>query len=372
MTVSAADVGVREAALDDGVVTAVLADGRRFELFGLALRDLCPCPACRHPVSGQRLFESARVLSDTRANAVAVSDEGALLLEWQDGHRSIFTPEALAAAAAPPPAAPEPILWAAPLGATPPRHAWGSVASDDAALRAWLRDAAVLGYSLLSGVPVEPGSVAEVARRFGAVRETNYGRIFDVRVSVDATNLADTALPLSPHTDNPYRRPTPTLQLLHCLASEVEGGETVLVDGFAVVDRLGSEAPDRLALLARTPIRYAYRDAAAELATDVPVVTLGADGSPVALHLNNRSKGVPVGAAEQVAAWYDAYLALLALVDDPAQQVVFRLEPGDLVLFDNERVLHGRTGFSSAGERRLQGCYADRDGLLSTLALLER
>jgi len=365
-------MGVREASLEDCVVTAVLGDGRRFELHALALRDLCPCPACRHPVSGQRLFESARVLSDTRANAVAVSDEGALLLEWQDGHRSIFTLDELAEATAPPSAAPKPTVWGASLAKTLPRHAWDSVATDEAALRAWLHDAAVLGFALLSGVPAEPGSVAEAARRFGAVRETNYGRIFDVRVAVDATNLADTALPLSPHTDNPYRRPTPTLQLLHCLASEVDGGETVLVDGFAVVERLGRDAPVRLAVLAGTPIRYAYRDAVAELATDVPVVTLDADGSPLAMHLNNRSKGVPLGASEQVAAWYDAYLELLALVDDPARQVVFRLEPGDLVLFDNERILHGRTGFSSAGARHLQGCYADRDGLLSTLAVLER
>ena len=217
-----------------------------------------------------------------------------------------------------------------------------------------------------------PGTVAEVAESFGAVRETNYGRIFDVRVSVDATNLADTALPLSPHTDNPYRRPTPTLQLLHCLSTKVEGGETVLVDGFAVIERLGREAPDSLAVLARAPIRYAYRDQQAELETDVPVVSLNGDGAPAALHLNNRSKGVPAGSVEAVRDWYDAYLALLAVVDDPGQQIVFQLEPGDLVLFDNERILHGRTGFAGGGSRHLQGCYADRDGLLSTLAVLAR
>jgi len=125
-------------------------------------------------------------------------------------------------------------------------------------------------------------------------------------------------------------------------------------------------------VLARTPIRYAYRDGQAELASDFPVVTLDRDGSPTALHLNNRSKGVPVGEPEDVRDWYDAYFALLALVDDPGQQIVLRLEPGDLVLFDNERILHGRSGFSGGGARHLQGCYADRDGLLSTLAVLER
>src|SRR5262249_39329681 len=302
----------------------------------------------------------------------AVSDEGALLLEWQDGHRSIFTLDELAEATAPPSAAPKPTVWGASLAKTLPRHAWDSVATDEAALRAWLHDAAVLGFAPLSGVPAEPGSVAEAARRFGAVRETNYGRIFDVRVAVDATNLADTALPLSPHTDNPYRRPTPTLQLLHCLTSEVEGGDTVLVDGFSVVERLAADGPARLELLASTPIRYAYRDASADLVADIPVVTLASDGKPTALHLNNRSKGVPSGNIEEVSAWYDAYFALLAVINERESQVVFRLEPGDLVLFDNERVLHGRTAFASGGRRHLQGCYADRDGLLSTLAVLER
>ena len=43
-----------------------------------------------------------------------------------------------------------------------------------------------------------------------------------------------------------------------------------------------------------------------------------------------------------------------------------------MLVFDNARILHGRTGFESTGARRLQGCYADRDALLSALAVLER
>jgi len=365
-------IGLRAAALAGDVVEVEVFDGWPLVLHTLALRDLCSCPECRNPVSGQRLFESAHVLPQTRARAVAVSSEGALLLEWTDGHRSTYSPSDLMQASAPPPAAPPEILWGAERASSLSWHAWDMVAADRCALSAWLREAAVFGFSLLRGVPLVSGAVEQVAETFGAVRETNYGRVFDVRVSVDATNLADTALPLSPHTDNPYRRPTPTLQLLHCLSSGVEGGETVLVDGFALVERIGRETPDSLAVLARTPIRYAYRDRQTELATDIPVVTLNGDGAPAALHLNNRSKGAPAGSPEQVRDWYDAYLALLALVDDRAQQVVFRLEPGDLVLFDNERILHGRTGFTGGGSRQLQGCYADRDGLLSTLAVLSR
>ena len=228
---------------------------------------------------------------------------------------------------------------------------------------------AELGFALVRGVPAESGRVEDVVRTFGAIRETNYGRIFDVSVSVDATNLADTARPLSAHTDNPYRDPAPTLQLLHCLETAVDGGNTILVDGFAAVDRLGDDA---VARLARTPIRFAYRDASADLQADVPVVSLGVEGEVVGLHLNNRSKGIPVGDASEVGAWYAAYLALLDAVRSPELELAIRLEPGDVLVFDNARVLHGRTGFESTGARRLQGCYADRDALLSALAVLER
>src|SRR5262249_30499394 len=155
---------------------------------------------------------------------------------------------------------------------------------------------------------------------------------------------------LSLHTDNAYRVPTPTLQLLQCLASSATGGETVLADGFRAVRLLERDA---LAMLASVPIRYAYRDATAELAADVPVVELDPLGGVRALHVNNRSKGVPTGSAADVAGWYDAYFALLDLLARPDAQVTFRLQPGDVLVFDNLRVLHGRTGFSATGARRL-------------------
>jgi gamma-butyrobetaine dioxygenase len=59
--------------------------------------------------------------------------------------------------------------------------------------------------------------VLTVAETFGFVRETNYGRLFDVRVVPDPSNLAFTSREILPHTDNPYRDPVPTLQLLHRL-----------------------------------------------------------------------------------------------------------------------------------------------------------
>ena len=58
------------------------------------------------------------------------------------------------------------------------------------------------------------------------------------------------------------------------------------------------------------------------------------------------------------------------LIEDPAMEVTFKLKPGELFIVDNTRVLHARKSFSGTGKRWLQGCYADKDGLLSTLAAI--
>jgi gamma-butyrobetaine dioxygenase len=52
--------------------------------------------------------------------------------------------------------------------------------------------------------------------------------------------------------------------------------------------------------------------------------------------------------------------------------LTFRLSPGDCLVFDNTRVLHARTGFDAVGQRHLQGCYADLDGVASAIAMLQR
>ena len=52
-------------------------------------------------------------------------------------------------------------------------------------------------------------------------------------------------------------------------------------------------------------------------------------------------------------------------------QISFKLDTGQLMLFDNTRVLHARKAYSDSGERHLQGAYSDLDGLYSCLRKLE-
>ncbi len=74
---------------------------------------------------------------------------------------------------------------------------------------------------------------------------------------------------------------------------------------------------------------------------------------------------------DRVEAFYRAYKAYWREVNDPAAQFRYAMRPGDLHVFDNHRVLHGRLAFDpTKGPRHLQQCAVARDEFHSTLRVL--
>jgi [2-(trimethylamino)ethyl]phosphonate dioxygenase len=262
-------------------------------------------------------------------------------------------------------------LWDKSLAAHLPAGRYADVAQGGRALAAWLSHVRDFGFALLTSVPTEPGMVCRVIELFGCVRETNYGRLFDVVSVENPTNLAYTGLALGNHTDNPYRDPVPQLQLLHCLEAAAEGGESIAVDGFFVAERLRREHPDDFALLTRhaVPFRYVEKGKV-DIQSRAPLIELDVEGEVRAVRYNNRS-AAPFDLPEEVVnPYYRAYRRFGRLLHDADALVGFKLAAGDLFIVDNQRVLHGRRGFGR-GRRRLQGAYSDKDGLLSKLRVLE-
>jgi gamma-butyrobetaine dioxygenase len=243
--------------------------------------------------------------------------------------------------------------------------------ADDGMLAAALAEVAAFGLVRLSGAGLDREASARAVGRFGFVRETNYGRLFEVRVVADPRHLADTGRALEPHTDNPYREPAPTLQLLHCIRNAGAGGATFFLDGFALAQDLRDAHPEDFARLASHAVPFAYVTASGErYEARSPVIRLTVDGQLSGIRFNHRALGaVDLGAAE-TAAWYEAYLRFAAMAEEPRRRLSLSMAPGDVALFDNERIVHGRDAFSGASERLLTGCYADRDALLATLARL--
>jgi gamma-butyrobetaine hydroxylase len=333
------------------------------EFHPLWLRDNCPCPECRHE-SGQRLLDTRSLpddLSVVRVSGYEVS--------FSDGHTSVFDPDWLRMNAGDP-SPPARRLWGAEIQDELPTAQYEEVAAGGEPLRRWLTRVDEFGFAILTGGPTEPETVTRTAELFGFVRETNYGRLFDVKTVVNPTNLAYTGLGLGAHTDNPYREPTPTLQLLHCLASSAAGGENTLVDSFCVAQDL---PPADFDVLGRTPISFRYADADTDLEAETPVISLDARGCVQAVHYNTRSAQPFRLPPDAVGRYYEAYQRFGRMLESPNYRIQFKLGAGDLFIVDNLRVMHGRTGYAATGgERHLQGCYADRDGLRSTLTVLSR
>eukprot|EP00730_Choanoeca_flexa_P018546 TRINITY_DN9021_c0_g2_i1.p1 TRINITY_DN9021_c0_g2~~TRINITY_DN9021_c0_g2_i1.p1 ORF type:complete len:430 (+),score=48.38 TRINITY_DN9021_c0_g2_i1:1144-2433(+) len=250
-----------------------------------------------------------------------------------------------------------------------PTYDWAELHDSPNVKRSWLAAVAEYGVARMTGGPVESESLLKLVDLFGYVRETNYGQYFDVRAEVNPSNLAYTGQALQAHTDNPYRDPVPTLQILYCLQSSMQGGESIVIDGFRVVERMRRENPNDFALLARYPARFEYSGSkGVRLHSRRPIIELAPDGELIAIRFNNRSAAPFVDIPfEDMEAYYAAYRQLAAIIDDPTMRISFRLEPGDSFIVDNTRVLHARSSFSGTGTRWLQGCYADKDGLLSTL-----
>jgi gamma-butyrobetaine dioxygenase len=72
-------------------------------------------------------------------------------------------------------------------------------------------------------------------------------------------------------------------------------------------------------------------------------------------------------------ALYSGYRRFILLTRDERFQYFHLLNAGDLIVFDNRRILHARNAFNlETGHRHLQGCYVDKDELLSRIRVLER
>ncbi len=355
-------------------------DGQAARYHAIWLRDNALDGETRSPVNGQRLITLQEIPAETTIAVAAVEDD-ALAVRFLPENKSVRFPGpwlqkriySHAAAASPGRLPPDLESWDGSLDAGRLLGGFDEVAKDPDALRDWLAKVHRYGCAKLSGGPLESGALLEVAALFGYVRETNYGKWFEVRTEVNPTNLAFTSLGLQAHTDNPYRDPVPTLQILYCLESSAEGGDSHLVDGFRAAQRLREEDPEGFGLLTRYCARFEYRAAGdVHLAARRPMIELAPDGELRALRFNNRSAApitdVPF---EAMAGYYAAYRRLGEIIEDPAMAITFKLAPGDCFIVDNTRVLHGRKAYAGTGGTRwLQGCYADKDGLLSTLSVL--
>ncbi|MDC9719578.1 MAG: TauD/TfdA family dioxygenase [Gammaproteobacteria bacterium] len=223
------------------------------------------------------------------------------------------------------------------------------------------------GFTRFVQVPIAEKSLLSVIQQFGFPRVTNYGELFEVKTAINANNLAFTNLGLGCHTDNPYRDPVPSVQLLHCLSNSADGGDSILIDGFMAAAILRDEQPELFKCLCETHIQYRFSDSSTDLRSRVPMIEVNDRQEICKVRFNNRSIAPIKLAPEKMRLFYNAYRAFAEILQLEHLQLSYKMNPGDLVMFDNTRIMHARKAFGSDGDRHLQGAYADLDGLYSCM-----
>ncbi|MEL6978155.1 MAG: TauD/TfdA family dioxygenase [Pseudomonadota bacterium] len=338
------------------------------------LRD--NCPTSFHRETEERTFDLLSVPLKVHAASATLTEDD-LLVVWTDGgHESRFALEWLRAhrpgARACDPAAIEPALWRADLGADALPKAHADALEDDDALLAWLCEAKRYGLALIDGLEAEESGF-DVARRIGFLRRTNFGETFDVVSKPDPNNLAYTPLALPLHTDLTNQETPPGFQFLHCLANEAIGGGSLFCDGFAIAEDIRRDDPLSYGKLSNTLVPMRFHDADYDIRNRERVIRLDEDGRPAEIRFNAHLAGVFDLPAAEMTDYYRAYRAFMAATREPRYQITLKLKAGQMVVFDNRRILHGREAFDpTKGVRRLRGCYVDRGEWDSRIRVLSR
>ena len=322
------------------------------------------------PHTGQRLEEAAEIPTELRVTAAAIDGT----IAFSDGFSTPLPAAWLAQAIAPRPVRRH-VYWGGALDpAQIPSADLGDLRDDPAALGALLDGLDAYGCAVVRGVPLELDGGLQLAALIGPIRITNWGGMADVKAIPNAYDLTMTPRHLEPHSDNPYRDPVPGYIFLHCLQNDADGGDSTLVDGYHAAAILRHDDPAAFETLASTDVTFRYHDASAFLEHHAPLIERNAAGEVVQIRYSNRTEMIGRLPIDQLDAWYAARAAFWRLIA-PASPLTlqFRLQPGELLIMDNYRLLHGRTGYTLAtGTRHMRQCYMDRDTVSSRRRLLQQ
>lgn len=366
---------------EDGRVEVQWRDGRTSPFHHTWLRHNCQCPKCLDSSSGQKLVSILDFPPRPVPRSVSL-ENGQVVVRWKDGHVSPFPQDFLrryaydqqsrherrAMRRAAVPWTPEVLI----SESVALEIDYADLMNKDEAVWQWLQQLLKFGYCLIRGVPQQEGEVARVAQRMGQLRDTIYGLTWDVKSIENAANIAYSSLPIPPHMDLMYYEVPPGYQFLHCLINQAEGGANIFLDTMQVAKVLKERDEKAFRLLATTPATFHYQRSGHHLVQRRPIIELDQEtGDASAFRYAPTFEGPLDIEGEKVEEYYAAYRELVRIINqEPDLHLWRRPEEGDLVSFDNRRILHARTAFSN-GNRHLQGAYVDWDAFLDRYRVLQ-
>lgn len=352
-------------------------DGTKVRLHALFLRENEVASGVVDDATREREIEVDRFPTDLIVEYAEVSPTPAVVCRFSDGHTGHFDAGWLRSMAEgrwrPEFDVPAQAPWEADDMPEPPSFDGITVLEDNAALNTFLRAAWQSGFARLRGLPTEEGTARRVGERIGTVRNSNFGFLFSVETKPDPDSTAYTSVSLDGHTDLATRETQPGLQLLLCRENTATGGASTMADGFAVAEAIRREDPEAFAALTELPWVFTNRHRETDYRFSGPIVETNGDGRIVEIRNTGFLRFFPDMDDADIPRAYRAAQLFNAMCRSDRFLCRTPFAAGDLVLFDNRRMLHGRDSFDpQSGIRRLEGCYLDRDEILSRLRVLAR
>lgn len=343
-------------------------DGRSDWFYALWLRENSPDESTTHPLSREQILEITELPDQVEIVSVECVQNQMIKVCWKnDSLVSFFDCSWLR-------------YWGDPLIlqslGLPDRTLWTQLGqsrlpyfnlseieeSSDAKFN-WASAIHKLGFGIVRGLRPKSGVLEKFLSSIGPIRSSNFGEVFDVRFEVDPKSNAYTDAALPVHTDLCTREELPGIQWLHCLDQSVKGGLSILSDGFAVADLMKRDYREEYEALVGISVSFINKSKNTDFRFFSPVIKLNHNQDPDEIRLSPWLRGPVSGTQEEIHIFYRALRRFISLSNAQEHSVTIRLEPGDLLAFDNKRLLHGRTQISSVGSRWLRGCYMDRDDL---------
>ncbi|NEO80258.1 TauD/TfdA family dioxygenase [Moorena sp. SIO4G3] len=327
------------------------------------LRDHCQCSEC-FTSSAQREYDVFIGWEKFRWEEVVVdTDTAGLIIQWQDNHKSYFSYDWLWGMLnlENSVAVDERKYWSDDL----PSLDYRSVIDTDIGLRHLVEHLTKVGVCKVIGAKASKAEAAQLMHRIAYLRQSSLGNIIEIKPSINS-DYDETHL----HTDGAFNYDPPGIKLVQCLDQSTSPWEMIFVDGLALVDRIKSEAPQTLSLLQNNPVSYQYLRQDINLIASDPIVTLDSYDRLKRIRYNPKAQ-LPV--AEQDLLNKQALQAALkqfeAWVEDQSQQRKLSLNSGEMVLWDNWRVLHG--GSAMNGNHYLAMCTANMEDFHSRLRVIQ-
>jgi gamma-butyrobetaine dioxygenase len=366
---------IQSIAIKPSSVVIVWSNGERYEYPYIWLRDNDPDEL--HPDTKERTFDLTSVDIDLSPHMQSCTKRE-LVFRWQDKEEdSVYPAEWLIehqlGKRRQDPAETKRISWTAGQMSEPKRFSASACQSSETTLLKALKTMRETGIVLIEGLDDDLLAGERFGDLIGFKRETNFGVTFDVESKPSPNNLAYTSGDLPLHTDLPNQDLVPGFQFLHCYRNDVKGGGSIFSDGLSACESLKEDQPELYQTLVDISVPWRFHDEESDLRQRRPVINLDTDGNFHSLTLNPHIADIPDLEADEMIRFYRAYQAIMRKTREAKQSIEYVLKKGEMVIFDNLRILHGRSAFDpDSGERHLRGFYIEHNEVKSKIRMLSK